>query len=147
MRAILILPLLLAACAAPAQPPVDRPPEGTPVIVIAAGTSEWGYSATEVYGTDLVVTITSDGIGQDPRESAQVVPGAYARVAAVLRRDGPAAVRATGRNVEICPGSQDVVSARPPVGRFEVLNAPCGGDDGPFRALFGAALGAIAPPG
>ena len=91
MRPILILPLLLAACAAPAQPPVARPPEGAPVIVIASGTSEWGYSATEVYANDLVVSITSEGVGRGLRETASDVPGAYARVAEVLRREGPAA--------------------------------------------------------
>jgi hypothetical protein len=148
MRPLLIaLLVLLTACAAPApDAPVVRPPAGTPVIHIAAGTSEWGFGATEVHGTDLVVTINSEGVGRPVRETSQTIPGAYARVADVLRREGPAAVRATGRNDGICPGSQDVIAADPPVGGFGLLNAPCGGDDAPFRALYGAALRAIAPP-
>jgi len=146
MRRLLVVLVLLAACAAAPEPAVERPPAGTPVIVISGGSMEWGYHASEVYANDLVIGISSEGVGRGQRERAEVIPGAYARVAEVLRRQGPAEVRATGRDVAICPGSADVIAATPPVGRFRVLNAPCGGDDAPFRRLFSAALGAIAPP-
>lgn len=145
-RFLLFVPILMAACAAAPEPPVERPPAGTPVIVISGGSMEWGYNASEVYANDLVIGTSSQGVGTGQREHAQVIPGAYDRVAEVLRRQGPAEVRATGRGVEICPGSADVIAATPPVGRFRVLNAPCGGDDAPFRRLYSATLGAIAQP-
>ena len=143
VRLLVALALLSGCTAAPAV--VPRPASTVPVIVLSAGTSEWGYSATEVYADDTVITIMSDGLRHPVQETVRTVPGAYDRVAAVIRRDGPAAVRATGRVVEICPGSQDAIGANPPLGGFAVLNAPCGGDAGPFHALYSAALWAIAP--
>lgn len=136
----------LAACTAPAAQ-VPRPPATVPVIVLSQGTSEWGFAATEIYADDTVISIQSEGIGRPVRERAAIIPGAYDRVAAVLRHDGPAAMRATGPNPVLCPGSQDTIAANPPLGRFAVLAAPCGGNTAPFRALYGAAVAAIAPPG
>lgn len=144
LPATLALLALLAGCAA-APTVLPRPPSSVPVIVLSQGSSEWGYAATEVYADDTVISIMSEGLGRPVRETSQTIPGAYDRVAAVIRRDGLAAVRATGRNPVICLGSQDAVAANPPLGRFELLQAPCSGNTAPFRALIDAALGAIAP--
>jgi hypothetical protein len=146
MRLILIAPLVLVACAAAPPAMVPRPPSDVAVVVVSQGSSEWGYTSTEVYANDLVISIRSEGVGQPVQETATTVPGAYARVAGVVRRDGPAAVRASGRDPSICPGSQDAVAANPPLGSFAVLSAPCGGNTAPFAALASAALGAIAAP-
>lgn len=147
MRTIRILPLLLlAACAAPTHP-VVRPPSATAAITLSSGSSEWGYAATEVYADDTVIQITRAGVGQRVDETARTVPGAYDRVAAVLRAQGPGAVRATDATAGVCPGSQDAISADPPLDGFAGIQAPCGGDDTAFRALLAAALRAIAPPG
>jgi hypothetical protein len=148
MRPALVLPPLVAACVAPdpVTAHAPRPAEDTPVIVISSGTSEWGYSLTEVFATDVVTNVTSGGIGQGAEMRSDTVPGAYARVAAVLRRQGPGTVRATGRGGAPCPGSRDTIAAVPPVGAFASLDAPCGGPSERFRALFSATTGAIAPP-
>lgn len=143
VRLLAALALLTGCTAAPGV--VPRPASTVPVIVLSAGTSEWGYSATEVYADDTVITVMSDGIRHPVHETARTVPGAFDRVAAVIRRDGPAAVRATGPEPAICPGARDAIGANPPLGGFAVLHVPCGGDAGPFHALYSAALWAIAP--
>jgi len=139
--------LLMAGCVSPdSQPDIALPPDGTPVIVLSSGTSEWGYGSTRIYRGDLVVTTQSGGLGRTVNRTANTVPGAYDRVAAVLRRDGPRAVARAGADQGLCPGSVDVISATPPVGRFSALTRYCYGDGAAFDGLWRATTRAVAPP-
>lgn len=138
----------LSACVNQTVQPEDDPmPDSTPLIVLSAGTSEWGYGMTEVFLGDRVISTQSGGLGQSVERSVTTVPGAYDRVAAVLSREGPRAVARAGADQGLCPGSVDVISANPPVGQFSALTRPCQGDGAPFDGLWRAALQALASPG
>lgn len=139
--------VLLTACVSqPVEPDIPLPPTGTPVIILSAGTSEWGFGMTRVHCGDVVETTDSGGFGGRVTRNVQIVPGAYDRVAAVLVRDGPRAVARAGPDQGLCPGSVDVIAADPAVGRFAQLTRNCQGDGAAFDALWLTALRALAPP-
>jgi len=145
--AAIVQSVLLTACVSrPVEPDFPIPPTGTAVIILSAGTSEWGFGMTRIYRTDVVETTNSGGVGGSVTRKVQAVPGANDRVAAVLVRDGPRAVAKAGPDQGLCPGSVDVIAADPAVGRFAQLTRNCQGDGAAFDALWLAALRALAPP-
>jgi hypothetical protein len=66
-------------------------------------------------------------------------------VARVIRRDGPAALRATEPFPVIGLGSPEAVAANPPLDGLAPRQVPGAGNTAPFRALIGAAPGSFAP--
>ena len=145
--AAIVQSVLLVACVSqPVKPDVPIPPAGTPVIILSAGTSEWGFGMTRIYRGDIVETTDSGGLAGRVARNIQVVPGAYDRVAAVLVREGPRAVARAGPDQGLCPGSVDVIAADPAVGRFAQLTRNCQGNGAAFDALWLTALRALAPP-
>ncbi len=138
MKSKVLLFLLLAAC----TPATDAPPLATMMIAISSG-GMLGQSGTQVFGDDRVIT-TSFNYGRAAKPVEQVIPGAYARAAAVIRAEGRSTKTAAKPQAQLCMDyGTAVVQAIPPIAGFDQISAGC--PDDAVMALLTHVQTAIAP--
>ena len=130
--------LLLVAC----SPAPDAPPTSTAMIAVSSG-GMLGQSGTQIFGDDRVV-VTGFDYGRATKPTEHVIPGAYARAAAVIRAEGPGTKAQYKSPPQICMDyGTDVVQATPPIAGFDQVSAGC--PDDAVLALLAHVQGAIAP--
>ena len=123
--AALALACALSACV----PSVAEPPVGTAYVELSNGGSLFGSSSMKIYADDTIVTQSSDPRDKAPKVSRAKGPeGAYSRVAALLRAEGPkvaAQLRRSGPAEACLDYGTDTILAEPPIGRFESVSGAC----------------------
>ena len=138
MKSKVLLFVLLAAC----TPETDAPPLATAMIAISSG-GMLGQSGTQVFGDDRVIT-SSFNYGRAAKPVERVIPGAYARAAAVIRAEGRQAKAQARPQAQICMDyGTDLVQALPPIAGFDQLSSTC--PDDAVMALLTHVQAAIAP--
>ena len=138
MKSKVLLLVVLAGC----TPAPDAPPEATAMIAVSSG-GMLGQSGMQIFGDDRVIT-TSFDYGRAGKPVEQVMPGAYARAAAVIRAEGRTAKAQYKPQLQLCMDyGTDVVQATPPIAGFDQISAAC--PDDAVMALLTHVQAAIAP--
>ena len=103
---------------------LETPPIGTPLVELYGG-GMLGSGVTRIYANDLIVSqSTREGIPEAPKR--WLVPGAYAKVAAIIADKGAETAAAMkGRDEACIDFGQERVTAVPPIGGFSQASARC----------------------